>query len=108
MDPSKTSDHLHRGDRGHRAGLRERCPSLLDLATNSTLLDLAADENAVNALRRREDTFNQDVLPPGAKLEAPLEFYSARMAYPLRRQEPAERRKIVSHEASMPLPRVVA
>lgn len=106
MDPSKTSDHLHRGDPGHRAGLRKRCRSLLDLATTSTLLDLAAD--VVDALRRREDTFNQDVLPPGAKLEAPLEFYSARMAYPLRRQEPAERKKNVSHEVSIPLPRVVA
>lgn len=108
MDPSKTSHHLYRVDRRHRASLRERCPSLLDLATNSTLLDLAADETAVNAMRRREDTFNQDVLPPGAKLEAALEFYSARMAYPLRRQEPAERKKLISHEVPMPLPRVVA
>lgn len=102
MDPSKTSDHLHRSDRGHRAGLRKRGRSLLNLAPNRTLLDV------VDALRRREDTFNQDVLPPGAKLEAPLEFYSARMAYPLRSQEPAERKKLVDHEVPMPLPRVVA
>lgn len=107
MDPNKANDHLHGGGRRHRAGLRKCCRSLLDAATNSTLLDLAADENVVNALRRCEDTFNQDVLPPGAKLEAPLEFYSARMAYPPCRQEPAEGKKI-SHEASMPLSRVVA
>lgn len=108
MDPSKTSDHFHGSDRRRPAGLHKRRHSLLDLAISRTLLDLAADENVVNALRRREDTFNQDVLPPGAKLEAPLEFYSARMAYPLRSQEPAERKKIVSHEVPMPLPRVVA
>lgn len=105
MDPSKTSDHFHGSDRRRPAGLRKRGRSLVDLAIDRTLLDLAADENVVNALRRREDTFNQDVLPPEAKLEAPLEFYSARMAY--RRQEPAEGKKI-SHEASMPLSRVVA
>ncbi|WP_027535269.1 hypothetical protein [Bradyrhizobium sp. WSM3983] len=40
-------------------------------------LDLGGDENLADALRRCEDTFNEDVLPLDARLQEPREFYSA-------------------------------
>lgn len=40
-------------------------------------LDLGGDENLADALRRCEDTFNEDVLPLDARLREPREFYSA-------------------------------
>ncbi|QPF88647.1 hypothetical protein [Bradyrhizobium commune] len=40
-------------------------------------LDLGGDQNLANALRRCEDTFNEDVLPRDARLREPREFYSA-------------------------------
>lgn len=40
-------------------------------------LDLAGDENLADALRRCEDTFNEDVLPLDAKVSEPREFYPA-------------------------------
>ena len=46
-------------------------------ARDGTPLDLAGDENLVDALRRCEHAFNEDVLPPRARLEEPREFYAA-------------------------------
>jgi hypothetical protein len=45
--------------------------------TNRPLqLDLAEDNSLANALRRREETFNADVLPSNAELMAPTDFYA--------------------------------
>jgi hypothetical protein len=57
--------------------LRERGRSPLVSARDGTPLDLAGDENLVDALRRCEHAFNEDVLPPRARLEEPREFYAA-------------------------------
>jgi hypothetical protein len=55
---------------------RERGRSPLVTARDGTPLDLAGDENLVDALRRCEHAFNEDVLPLGARLEEPREFYA--------------------------------
>jgi hypothetical protein len=47
------------------------------LARNGTPLNLAEDENLTEALRLREDAFHEDVLPAGAELKAPSDFYEA-------------------------------
>lgn len=39
-------------------------------------LDLGGDEDLADALRQCEDRFNEDVLPRGARLREPREFYS--------------------------------
>ncbi|WP_439370299.1 hypothetical protein ACRQ5Q_35715 [Bradyrhizobium sp. PMVTL-01] len=39
-------------------------------------LDLAEHNSLANALRRREETFNADVMPSNAELIAPSDFYA--------------------------------
>jgi len=39
-------------------------------------LDLADGNSQANALRRREETFNADVMPSNAELMAPSDFYA--------------------------------
>lgn len=71
----KTSNHLDQSSRRRSTGIGEHGRAPRDLTAKP--LDLGGDENLADALRRCEDTFNEDVLPPDARLREPREFYSA-------------------------------
>jgi hypothetical protein len=75
MSSDRIDDHLKDSSGLPVVHFREHGHSLLE--GYGTPLDLAADEHLAGALRRREDAFNEDVLPPDVRLEAPLDFYAA-------------------------------
>ena len=90
-DESNGSEVMHRRNRSERNVAR------------GTLLALAEDENLTKALRLREDAFNEDVLPAGAELKAPQDFYrvidAARVANSRNQASPAQ---TVDHKGQYP------
>jgi hypothetical protein len=50
-------------------------------------LDLAEGNSQANALRRREETFNADVMPSNAEPMAPSDFYATTAFGPSRGRE---------------------
>lgn len=64
-------------------------------------LDLGGDKDLVDALRRCEDRFNEDVLPLDARLREPREFYSARdMVCPPRSRKQAKSKQAAPRATS--------
>lgn len=69
--------HLHHRTTRRCGGLRKRGGSLAAFANAAKPVELAGNENVANALRRREDAFNEDILPSDVELRAPRDFYAA-------------------------------
>ncbi|OKO91315.1 hypothetical protein AC629_02840 [Bradyrhizobium sp. NAS80.1] len=75
MSPSSSSNQLDETNGSQVLQRRDR--SKPNVARNGTLLDVTEDEHLTKALRLREAAFSDDVLPAGAKVKAPLDFYAA-------------------------------
>lgn len=76
---------------------------------NGRPLDLGGDRKMSVALRKCEHAFNEDVLPPHAKVAEPLEFYAAsKLDNPSRSLKDAIGKKSASSGTSMLLPHVAA
>ncbi|OKO83698.1 hypothetical protein [Bradyrhizobium sp. AS23.2] len=107
MSPSSSSNQLN--ETNGKQVLHRRDHSKLNVARNSTLLDVAEDENLTKALRLREAAFNEDVLPAGTELKAPLEFYAAIEAErAARSRKQASSKQIAGRKGSMFFPHLAA
>jgi hypothetical protein len=96
----KTSNPLDQSSRRRSTGFGEHGHAPRD--STAKPLDLGGDENLADALRRCEDTFNEDVLPLDARLREPREFYSALdMGCPPRSRKQA-RSKQAAHRTTSP------
>jgi len=99
MSSDRIDNHLEESSGLPIVRFRARGRSVLEGAKNDAPLDLAGDENLADALHRREHTFNEDVLPPCAKLEEPRKFYLAASVDCLSRsREQAPRKQVVPPE----------
>jgi hypothetical protein len=108
MSSDRFDSHLEQSSSLPIVRFRERGRSPLTSARDGTPLDLAEDENLVDALRRCEHAFNEDVLPPLAGLEEPREFYAANMGCLPPSREQAPRKQAALPGTSMLLPHVAA
>jgi hypothetical protein len=107
MSPSASSNQ--RNDSNRSEVLHERDRSLRNVARNGTLLDIAEDEHLTRALRLREDAFNEDVLPAGAELKAPQDFYVAMEAErAMRSQKQPSPKQIAGDKGTMIFPHLAA
>jgi len=107
MSPSASSNLL--SDTNRNEVLHERDRSTRHVARSGTLLDIAEDEHLARALRLRENAFNEDVLPAGAELKAPQDFYATMEAErAMRSQKQPSPKQIASHNGAVLFPHLAA
>jgi hypothetical protein len=104
------NDHIEESSGQPVIRFGERDNALLEGTRNGTPLDLAGTENLTDALRWCEHAFNEDVLPPRARVEEPREFYAAaNMGCLPRSREQAPRKQVAApRRTSTPLPHATA